>query len=118
MFLYGFEGGCGFFAAFHEDVGDAGEEEDGEDEGVEGGGVVAFLDEPPVVDDAGDGGDVDEGVEELPVFSAHGAEEGGWGGDGEGVGVGLGNGVEPVIMGVTGWSFSSGATEVPVDTAL
>src|SRR5258707_3342248 len=78
MFLYGFEGCCGFFAAFHEDVGDAGEEEDGEDEGVEGGGVVAFLDEPPVVDDAGDGGDVDEAVETLPVFSAHGAEDEGW----------------------------------------
>ena len=73
--LSGFERGQILFAALDEDVGDAGEEEDGEDDGVECGGVVAFLDEPPVVDDAGDGGDVDEAVEALPVFSAHGAQD-------------------------------------------
>src|SRR5207249_3251062 len=57
--LNGFERRLVFFAALDEDVGYAGEEEDGEDHGVEGRGVVAFLDEPPIVDDSGDGGDVD-----------------------------------------------------------
>src|SRR6266566_5273233 len=73
--LSGFESGGGISDAFDEDVGDPGEEEDGEDEGVEGGGVVAFLDEPPVMDDSGDCGDVDEAVEALPVFSAHGTQD-------------------------------------------
>src|SRR5258707_330617 len=76
--LNGFEQRLIFFGAFDEDVRDSGEEEDGQDDGVERGGVVAFLDEPPVVDDSGDGGDVDEAVETLPVFSAHGTQnEGG-----------------------------------------
>src|SRR5207302_7432052 len=80
----GFECCRGLVAAFDKDVGYAGDEEDGEDQGVEGRGVVAFLDEPPVVNDAGDGGDVDEAVEALPVFSSHGAQDEGWRGDGEG----------------------------------
>jgi hypothetical protein len=74
-FLCGFESHCGFFGAFDEDICDAGEEQDGQDERVEGGGVVAFFDEPPVVDDSGDGGNVDEAVKSLPAFSAHGAED-------------------------------------------
>src|SRR6266700_2029021 len=82
--LSGFESGGGISDTFDEDVGDPGEEEDGEDDGVERGGVVAFLDEPPVVDDSGDGGDVDEAVEALPVFPSHGAQDEGWRGDGEG----------------------------------
>ena len=73
--LSGFESNRGAFAALDEDVRYAGEEEDGQDGGVECGGVVALLDEPPVVDDSGDGGDVDEAVETLPVFSAHGTED-------------------------------------------
>src|ERR1700730_11090528 len=82
--LSGFESRGRFFAAFDEDVGYAGEEEDGEDEGVERGRVVAFLDQPPVMDNAGGGGDVDEAVEALPVFAAHGSEDEGGRGDGEG----------------------------------
>ena len=61
--------------AFEKNVSDAGEEEDGEDGGVFPGGVVAALDEPPEVDDAADGGDVDKAVETLPVFAAHGPHD-------------------------------------------
>ena len=42
-----------FFEALHGGVGDAGEKEDGEDGSDLPGGVVAALDQPPVVDDAG-----------------------------------------------------------------
>ena len=64
-------------------VGKAGGEEDGEDEGVGEGGAVAGFDEPPEVDDGGDGGEVDEAVEERPAFAADGAEDELRGGGGE-----------------------------------
>ena len=70
--------------AFDQGVGDAGEEQDGEDCGVLPGEADAGFDQPPVVDAAGDGGDVDEAVEALPVLAAHGAHDEGRRGAGEG----------------------------------
>src|SRR5271154_4856851 len=70
--------GCGLFKSLGEGIGDAGQEEDGEDDGVLCRGHVAFFDQPPEVDEAGAGGDVDEAVESLLVFAPHGAhDEGG-----------------------------------------
>ena len=46
--------------------------------------VDARFDEPPEVDDGREGGEVDEAVEALPVFSTHQAEDGGGTGEGEG----------------------------------
>ena len=56
-------------------VGDAGQEEEGEDGGGFPGGADAGFDQPPEVDDRGDGGYVDETVETLPVFASHGSHD-------------------------------------------
>ena len=66
-------------ASFDCIVKDTGEKEDGEDNRVLPGGEVVFFNLPPVVDDSGDRGDIDEAMEALPVFSAHGPkDEGCW----------------------------------------
>ena len=62
----------GWFAeAFEGGVGEAGEEEDGQDSGVLPGGADAGFDEPPEVDYGGSGGYVDEAVEALPVLATY-----------------------------------------------
>lgn len=58
------------WARFEKGRGEAVEKEEGEEDGVEEGEAVIGLDEPVVVDNAGEGGHVDEAVESLPVFSA------------------------------------------------
>jgi len=76
--------GDGLFEALHHGVGYAGEEEDGQEYGDLPRGVVSFFYEPPEVDDASAGCEVDEAVETLPVFAAHGSHDEGGRGAGEG----------------------------------
>ena len=59
---------------FEEKGGEAVQEKNGEDGGVEEGEPVIGFDEPVVVDDAAEGRDVDETVEGLPVFAAEPAD--------------------------------------------
>lgn len=66
---------CVFFEALDDGVDDAGHKEDGEDDGVFPGGWIADFDQPPEVNDAGEGCDVDETVETLPVLASHRAHD-------------------------------------------
>src|SRR5271170_1487289 len=77
-------GGRKSLASFEENVNDSREEQNRQHGGDLPRGVVAALDHPPVVDDAADGGNVDEAVDALPVFAAHGSQDEGRRGNGQG----------------------------------
>ena len=64
-------------------VGETRGEQKQEDSGDAPGSTIADLDQPPEVDDGGDGGDVDEAMKTLPGLAAHGTQHGGRAGEGE-----------------------------------